>query len=325
METLTNINLWGIILAGGEGTRLRDFIKKIYGYDRPKQFCTIIGNRSMVRQTLDRAKKIISPGKIITVVNQAHDRFIQEEFTNDGYANLLYQPRPRETTAGILFPLFEIVNRSSGAIAVIFPSDHFIAEEEKFINHLKDAVKFCASHPDRIVLLGIRAHNREKGYGWIEKGDVITHSSDNAVYRVAHFWEKPQKKLLNKVYNDGCLWNTFIVIGSVRNLIHKIKMTVPEVFNPFNRYFESCQRGGPHSHLKDVFDSIPTMNFSESVLQQISEILAVFEIPDVYWSDWGDEHRIRKDVERFKLECTLPRGRFRPGVHEYNKGHLKLS
>lgn len=44
--------LWGIVLAAGEGTRVRPFLSQLCGGRGIKQFCAVIGRRSMLKHTL---------------------------------------------------------------------------------------------------------------------------------------------------------------------------------------------------------------------------------------------------------------------------------
>jgi len=66
---------WVVVLAGGDGTRLRGFTRQVLGTDRPKQFCRIIGTRSMLRHTWDRAARLVPPERIVTIIIWEEDRF----------------------------------------------------------------------------------------------------------------------------------------------------------------------------------------------------------------------------------------------------------
>lgn len=66
---------WGIVLAGGEGTRLRLMTLRIEGDDRPKQFCRVVGGTTLLEQTRRRAALLVPPQRTLIVVTQAHERF----------------------------------------------------------------------------------------------------------------------------------------------------------------------------------------------------------------------------------------------------------
>lgn len=70
---------WAVVLAGGEGTRLQSFVRHVLGHARPKQFCRIVGSRSMLRHTWDRAARVVDPGRIVTIVTAGQERYLDEE------------------------------------------------------------------------------------------------------------------------------------------------------------------------------------------------------------------------------------------------------
>ncbi|MCX6843861.1 MAG: NTP transferase domain-containing protein, partial [candidate division WOR-3 bacterium] len=63
---------WGIVLAGGEGARMRPLIVYWTGGDRPKQYCTFVGSRSMFQHTVDRARSVVSEKHVVTIIGPGH-------------------------------------------------------------------------------------------------------------------------------------------------------------------------------------------------------------------------------------------------------------
>ena len=66
---------WAVILAGGDGTRLQSLTRSISGDDRPKQFCPIIGGRTLLDQTSRRVALSVAPEQTLTVLTRTHERF----------------------------------------------------------------------------------------------------------------------------------------------------------------------------------------------------------------------------------------------------------
>ena len=296
-----NQNLWGIVLAGGEGTRLRNLVEKIYGYHRPKQYCTLIGSQSLIKHTIKRASMIIPHQKILTVVNSHHSRYIKEELHHRPEETIIVQPCPRETSAGILLPVSKIYKSDPDSTVAIFPSDHFILEENKFVNYIKEAAIFVERNPDLIVMIGIRPDRIESGLGWIERGNEIFSDTDHHFHQVKKFWEKPGLSNAASLFEDGCLINTFIIVAKSETLIKKMRSCLPSLMNAFEPIREKLGTEQEKFVLERFFKFIPEINFSKDFLEKITESLAVLEIPDVYWSDWGEEQRVIYDIERFNL------------------------
>src|SRR6266849_939612 len=71
-------HFWGIVLAGGEGRRLREYIRSRFGHERPKQYCVFTGTRSMLRHTIDRAQRLIPRERLLTVINRNHLKYAEE-------------------------------------------------------------------------------------------------------------------------------------------------------------------------------------------------------------------------------------------------------
>jgi len=294
-------NWWGVVLAGGEGTRLQKFVKTMYGVVRPKQFCAIVGSRSMLRHTLDRIRHLIHPHRIVTLVNRSHVDFARQQLGDQSPASVLVQPCGRETTAGILYPLLHIYHRNPDAVVAIFPSDHFILEEDKFIEYADRGMHFAAAHPGSIVLLGIAPSRVEGDYGWIEKDHAIANPWNLQAHRIRKFWEKPSASLAESLYQKGCLWNTFIMMGTAATFLTQFQTHVPGMFQQLNSVMRLPDLAARESVLNNIYPAFPSLNYSKSILERNTSHVNVVELTDVYWSDWGDERRIMLDVERLNL------------------------
>lgn len=297
-------NLWGIVLAGGEGTRLQNLVKRLYGYARPKQYCTLTGTYSLIKQTIFRASKIISNKNILTVVNSDHSRFYKEELSNRPVETIIVQPCQRGTSAGILLPVAKIYKSDPDSIVAIFPSDHFIREENKFINYIKEASLFVERNPDLIIMIGIRPDRIESGLGWIEGGEKIQSFNDLNFLHIHKFCEKPNLAVTASLFESGCLVNTFIVVAKSRAIINQMEIHIPQLCKVFTPIFNALGTDNEEFTIRQFFKLIPEGNFSKDFLEKVCSNLAVLEIPDVYWSDWGEEHRIKYDMEKFHLSFS---------------------
>ncbi|MDR3610353.1 MAG: sugar phosphate nucleotidyltransferase [Ignavibacteriaceae bacterium] len=300
MSSYNNI-LWGVVLAGGEGTRLKNLVKRLYGYPRPKQYCTLTGTYSLINQTILRVSKIISNKNILTVVNRNHFKYYKDELRSRPVETIVVQPCPRGTCAGILLPVAKIHKTNPDSIVAIFPSDHFIQEENKFINYIKEASIFVERNPDLIVLAGIRPIRIETGLGWIESGYKINSFNDLNFSQIRNFCEKPDAAVTSSLFASGCLINTSIVIGKSRTIIEQMKKHLPLFFEAFNPIYDSLGTKHEKDIIKEYFKLMPDVNFSKDFLENVADQLAVLEIPDVYWSDWGEEQRITYDLKKFHL------------------------
>ncbi|MEW5797572.1 MAG: sugar phosphate nucleotidyltransferase [Bacteroidota bacterium] len=290
---------WGIVLAGGEGKRLRDFLRNEYNQESPKQFCAIIGKRSMLKHTLDRAASLIPEHRLLTVISRQHLLYAIEDICTREPKTVITVPVNRDTAPSILLSLVHIYNTDPNATAAIFPSDHFILEEDIFMDYVSKAFEFSTMHPDKIVTLGVIPTGSQTGYGWIEKGNILSSKSEVNFYRVRKFHEKPDGETMHALLSQDCVWNTMTMIGKVAFFIQIFKECIPELCKAFERIAYAVGTPFETEVVSDVFETLPALNFSHVVLERIPQHLAVLPMHNVYWNDWGEEQRIRYDLQRF--------------------------
>lgn len=274
----TTAHLWGIVLAGGDGTRLQPFIHAYLGSERPKQYCTFIGTQSLLRQTLRRAELLIPPERLLTVVTQAHLPYAQVELADRPPHTTVVQPCNRDTGAGILLPLLHVLQRDAHAIVALFPTDHFIVQEEPLMAAVATAAAWVAQMPSRVVLLGILPRWPEVDCGWIVPGEVVGQSQGEQLYQVQCFWEKPSPEQARRLQTDGALWNTFILVGMARTMLALYQVMTPSLVAEFGSV--RSQLGSPEEAdcLAEVYTRLPAVNFSQAVLVPSAPRLAVLPV-----------------------------------------------
>jgi len=157
-----------IILAGGDGTRLRELTRKILGKDVPKQFCPVIGERTLLEQTRKRVSLAVAPGTTIAVVTRPHERFYAPLLADIPLQNLVVQPENRGTATAIIYSLLRLANIVPNAAVALIPSDHYVDDDTAFMRHIDLAFEAVEARPELTVLLGITPDRPEAGYGWIE-------------------------------------------------------------------------------------------------------------------------------------------------------------
>src|SRR5216117_2342976 len=84
-----------VVLAGGDGTRLRSLTRQLAGDDRPKQFCHLLGAETLLGATRRRARRLIAPERLFTVVTRRHESSYRPELA-DAAPNTVVELRPVE-------------------------------------------------------------------------------------------------------------------------------------------------------------------------------------------------------------------------------------
>src|SRR5688500_6450793 len=91
---------WSIVLAGGEGVRLRPYVKRRFGEPRPQQYCNFSGERSMLQHTLDRARRLTPEEQTVTIIADGHDRWAHAQLAGHR-GTVVRQAINRETGPGV--------------------------------------------------------------------------------------------------------------------------------------------------------------------------------------------------------------------------------
>lgn len=296
---------WAIILAGGDGTRLRSMTRAITGDNRPKQFVPVIGGMTLLDQTRRRVARSVARDRTLLVVTEKHRRFYQPLTKTISPRLLLEQPQNKGTAPAILYPLMRLAAKSPEAIVALFPSDHYFADDEEFMSHIDAAFDIVELQPATVTLLGITATSPETEYGWIEPQRSILGRAKRSVTRVSRFWEKPNAKLAASLMERGCLWNSFVMVGRVDALLKMTRAALPELYSDFTAIAPTFESAAERKAVRALYNRIKDSNFSHQVLAVRPQDLAVMRVEDVGWSDLGEPTRVLLTLARLGLQSEL--------------------
>jgi mannose-1-phosphate guanylyltransferase len=284
--------LWAVVLAGGEGLRLRPLVRQVCGDERPKQYVALLESRSLLRQTVDRLLPLVPRERTLLVTMRSHAAHLAEALGEMGHPQVLAQPADRGTAAAILLAAHWALSRDSRATVIVAPSDHLIVEEAAFMGHLGAVARFIQEHPEWMTLLGAPPTEPESEYGWIEPGPRVGSTTAGPLHRVSRFWEKPSSEVASALFEKGCLWNTFVLVAGARALVAAGDECVPELNARLGRLATFFGTEHENWAVGQAYALAPRVDFSRSVLQRCSGALAVSALPAVTWYDLGSPARV---------------------------------
>jgi mannose-1-phosphate guanylyltransferase len=292
---------WAVVLAGGDGVRLRPLVRQLFGHERPKQYVPLLGPDSLLRQTLNRVARVVPPERTVVVTRAEHAPYVARDLPDGSAPHVLLQPADRGTGTAVLFAAHRIREWDPDATVVVFPSDHFVREEETFLAHVSRVAAFVGRHPERLVLLGARPTTPESEYGWIKPGTPIGETTDGPVCRVQGFLEKPSRESAERCMATGWLWNTFAFATSVPTLLDAGKEFLPAVdarLGLIGAFSRSRHEGWA---IRQAYSLIPKVDFSRNILERMPACLAVSSLPRLMWSDLGTARRVVDVANRMQI------------------------
>jgi mannose-1-phosphate guanylyltransferase len=140
-----------------------------------------------------------------------------------------------------------------------------------------------------VFLIGADADHAEREYGWIEPGSEVDPRTD--AFSISRFWEKPSQPLADRLFSRHCLWNTFVLIGTLYAFRGLLYAAVPELARAFERIERFPAR--ENEAVDEIYQTLSPVDFSKHVLARRASRAAVIRLPQVGWTDLGHPARVR--------------------------------
>jgi mannose-1-phosphate guanylyltransferase len=295
-------HIWALVLAGGEGKRLRALTTEHCGTAVPKQFCSLRGEHSLIEEAVHRAGRVVDAQRICTVVSQQHRQWWSKiaGLNRLPRENVIVQPRGRGTAIGILFSVLHIQARDPDALVVLLPADHHVRHEGVLSQSLTKAVLRLQRCTDRPVLLGLEPEEVDTQLGYILPGARDPFGGQE----VLRFIEKPNFSIANEIIRQGGLWNAFIIAAAAHRLVDlflpRFAALVTEVQATVAEGLSDASRAGTRPALVDLYERLPDLDFSRDLLERQASSLCVVRVPPCGWSDLGTPLRVAETLRHLR-------------------------
>jgi mannose-1-phosphate guanylyltransferase len=291
-------NLWAILLAGGDGRHLRSLTQRITGDSRPKQFCPVLAGETLLEGTRRRVSLTVRPDRQVVSLTLTHADYYGDLAQTMLPGRLVVQPANRGTAPAILYAALAVRNLAGDVPVAIFPTDHNVTDDRAFMRHVEAAVEVSRLLPGRVVLLGIEPSRAEPEYGWIEQAPQQWIVNGTVIHTIRRFWEKPDPRLTQTLFEQGCLWNSFVMIGTVRGFLELIRSTLPTLSARFEPLARAVGHPREFEVAEVVYENTPRLSFSEDVLARAPRRLLTLPVADSEWCDLGSPSRVLASLLR---------------------------
>jgi mannose-1-phosphate guanylyltransferase len=280
---------WVVVLAAGDGTRLRRLTTNNLGDAIPKQFCSLRGGNTLLGDTLVRAGSVASADRICVIVASQHRRWWRPILKDWPTPNVIVQPLNRGTGIGVLLPLLHIISRDPEARIIVLPSDHYVREEAILAAAVRRAVGKLEQSIENILMLGFQPENADPELGYIVPGRFDA----AGLLRVEQFVEKPGLSLARELIEAGALWNSFILVAHANALLRQFSSRMHDiVMNMWSAISQDGASTDKGRAIHRLYRHLPTIDFSSHLLSGSEANLRVFDVERCGWSDLGTPDRL---------------------------------
>lgn len=280
---------YACILSGGIGIRLWPKSRKSH----PKQFLKLFGNKSFLELTYERIKNILPYERIFVVTHANYYNQAKLLLPQIKVENIIVEPEQKETLACICLICIHLLKKDPDVVLGIFPSDHFISNQEKFDICIKKGYELAQK--GHMVCFGIKPTRIDTNYGYIKRGKAIGEN----FYVVERFCEKPDSKRAQYFYKNGYLWNSGIYIFKVSVFLKDLKKYMPHYYNAFMKIYSSISEDNYIEILKSEYKSLEKISIDKAIMEKTKK-LVVYKA-DFEWDDVGTwsafERILTKDAD----------------------------
>lgn len=264
--------MYGLILAGGSGSRLWPLSRELY----PKQLLNIQNTESLLQATFERLSECMPSSHIISMTGVKHVTNVKYQLSSlcDNPV-VLSEPISKNTAPAIALAAKYIVEKfNTDPVVLVVPSDHMINDTEKFIATVKEGEKIAEM--GYIVTFGITPSYPETGYGYIN----ITDKHIERGFKVNRFVEKPDTELAEKYVKEGTYyWNSGIFMFKASVLLEELAKCSPDIYSKLSNFDFTESNEIPFTE----FEKMPSISIDYAVMEK-SDKIALLKLE----SDWND-------------------------------------
>ncbi|HEX6292549.1 MAG TPA: mannose-1-phosphate guanylyltransferase [Herpetosiphonaceae bacterium] len=272
--------MYALIMAGGTGTRLWPRSRAA----KPKQFLPLLGERTMLQETVERIRPLVPTDQIIIATGRDYTDLTAEQLPDVPCANIIGEPSGKGSAPCIGLGALAIRQDDPGGIMVVLSSDHQIQKAAVFREALKAAEELAQQ--GYLVTLGIQPTEPHTGYGYIHRRARLGQFNGFTAYEVERFVEKPRREIAEQYLQTGeYSWNAGIFIWRADAIMAAFAQHLPKLHQQLMAIEAG---GGPNDAdaFSDVWASIENITIDYGIMER-AERVAVIPV-DIGWSDVGD-------------------------------------
>ncbi len=276
-----------VIMAGGRGERFWPLSTEF----SPKPFIGLIGQKTFIELTVERARRIVPIERIFVVLGKEHVPVARTCLPGLPQGNFIVEPVGRDTAPCVALAASIVKAKDPDAVMVILPSDHFVPDEKKFTALIKKAIKVARGRND-LITIGITPDRPETGYGYIKRGKPVTLPHGPDCFEVDRYVEKPNiTRARRYIREGGFYWNAGIFVWRAAVLLDTLRLHMPKMHEGIMEF----QKAAGSRRLKKadaIFAGLEKVSIDYGLMEKAKNGLVV---PATFsWDDVGTFTALRR-------------------------------
>lgn len=287
-----------VIMAGGRGTRFWPRSRTT----KPKQLLDIVGDRTMIQQTVERVLPLAAREDILILTHTDQANALKQQLPDIRPDNIVAEPMGRNTAPCICLAAAMIHKKDPDAVMAVLPADHYIGNVSGYCDCISKAAQ-AAIRRDALVTIGITPDSPETGYGYIEF-DMNSGCDAEGIYRVVSFHEKPDAEKANLYLSQGnYLWNSGMFVWPAGIILENIARFLPDTYREIMAISATFGTSDFTAALKQAYERIEPISIDYGVMEKAESVLTLKG--DFGWNDIGSWSAIYDITEKDKNSNVL--------------------
>lgn len=295
-----NTNYYAILMAGGVGSRFWPVSTTAF----PKQFHDMLGTgETLIQKTFHRLSQLIPKENIFILTNALYEDLVLRQLPTVTKKQVLLEPAMRNTAPCILYASLKIQKENPEAVMIVAPSDHWIEDEAKFAQNVKQAFDFCENN-DALMTLGIQPTFPNTGFGYIE----YDQTSDDAIKSVKQFREKPDYQTAKAFLQQGnFLWNAGIFMWSAKSVVKAFQFHQPQLFELFENGIAIYNTDDEDHFIAENYGKSENISVDYAIMEHSKN---VYVLPAEFdWNDLGTWGSLYDKLDKDQHQNTVVNAR----------------
>jgi len=279
----TTPNHYFVIFCGGTGPRLWPQSRA----NHPKQLLTLIGKKTLIEQTLDRAKKVCPSKNIFIVSNQKYQEKLEKLIGKKiPLENFLYEPAKKNTAMAYIFAISKIYQIDPNAVITTSAADQYITKTLRFKKTVNYAYNLAVKL-QKIITIGIKPTWPNPSFGYI-----VPQQKSNHYANISFFIEKPDVDTAEKLIKKNSFWNSDLHTFSLKTMLDEFQRIHPEYYEFFERLIDN-----PSSkQIELIYKQSENLNINQAISEKSKNMLVIPAEFD--WSDVGEWKSIYTKLDK---------------------------
>ncbi len=282
--------MYTVIMAGGQGTRFWPLSTE----NKPKQLLSLVGNTSLLQQTVARITPLMPPEDIYVVTGESLVSATKHHLPDLPIKNIIVEPMGRNTLPCIgLAALYLKKQRGEDVVMAVLPADSVIQDQKRFRKLLQYAENIAAND-DVLITFGVPPTRIETGYGYIHFGTAVHAAEAFQAFQVRQFVEKPDRETAGKyLESQEYLWNSGMFVWRVEVILNAIKIYQASIYQQLMEIDAAIGTTSEAEVISHAYSQMENISVDYGVMEKTKEVLVI--PADIGWNDvggWGAMHEL---------------------------------